>query len=147
MSGPAPETSGAQITLARDPASSRSARQFVRRFIADHRVDCEADVVALLVSEMVTNAVLHARGEITVHVAALPRALRVEVHDTSGKLPRQRRHGDDAATGRGLELVSTFASDWGARPLHRGGGQGKVVWFEVPARPGTATTPAARRHR
>lgn len=127
-------TSDAQITLAQDPVSPASARRFVRRFLVDSHVSCDDDSVELLVSEMVTNAVLHATGDITVYVAATPDTLRVEVHDASARLPRQRMHAEDAATGRGLDLVSTLAARWGAHTLHGVGEERKVVWFEVPAK-------------
>lgn len=133
MSDSARPATDAEITLAHDPVSPGSARRFVRRFLAARHVHCDDDAVELLVSEMVTNAVLHASGEITVYVAATSDNLRVEVHDRSPRLPRQRRHADDAATGRGLDLVSTLAARWGARTLHGVGEERKVVWFEVPA--------------
>ncbi len=141
MTEPAEPLSDAAITLAHDPVSPRSARQFVRRFVAEQHIDCDVDALAVLVSEMVTNAVLHARGAITVYVAALPVALRVEVHDASPRLPRQRGHGGEAATGRGLALVSSLARDWGAHTLHGAGEHRKVVWFELSARPRHSADP------
>jgi anti-sigma regulatory factor (Ser/Thr protein kinase) len=125
--------SDAEITLAHDPVSPGSARRFVRHFLADQPVECDVDSAQLLVSEVTTNAVLHATGSITLYVAVTEDALRVEVHDASPRMPRQRDHADDATTGRGLDLVSTLAARWGAHTLHSVGEQRKVVWFELPA--------------
>ncbi len=133
MTDSARATSDAEITLAHDLVSPRTARRFLRQFIEDARVDCDLDTADLLVSEVVTNAVLHARGAITVYVAALAGGVRVEVHDCSPLLPAPRRHADDATTGRGLDLVSTLASGWGAHTLHGAGEDRKVVWFELTA--------------
>jgi anti-sigma regulatory factor (Ser/Thr protein kinase) len=86
-----------------------------------------ADVVELLTSELVTNAVLHARTGITVRVVRNETGVRVEVADTCPTLPTTRLYSEDAVTGRGLQLVESLATAWGVEP-----GQGcKVLWFEV----------------
>jgi len=84
------------------------------------------DAVAL-VSELATNAVIHARTPFTITVSRDGDTIRVGVHDRSAVSPRRRAYGLDATTGRGLRLVATIASNWGidAEP------GGKVVWFEV----------------
>jgi len=87
--------------------------------------------VRLLVSEVVTNAVLYGVGEsIEVDVRCDHGRLRVEVGDPNPSLPIRRRPGPGSTSGRGLELVDVLALAWGADPLERGG---KVVWFEVVA--------------
>lgn len=87
------------------------------------------DLVTLLVSELVTNAVLHARCDFEVHVESGHHLVRIEVSDGSTLTPTIREHDDDAMTGRGLALVEQLASSWGVT-RHDGG---KTVWFEVPA--------------
>ena len=86
------------------------------------------DDAASLVSELATNAVIHARTPFTLVVSRIEDAVRVSVHDGSAVLPRRRAYGLDAATGRGLRLMSTMSSDWGI-DAEAGG---KVVWFELP---------------
>ena len=86
------------------------------------------DDAAALVSELATNAVIHARTPFTLVVSRIEDRVRVDVHDGSAVLPRRRAYGLDAATGRGLRLISTMSSDWGIE-AETGG---KVVWFELP---------------
>jgi hypothetical protein len=85
------------------------------------------DAVAL-VSELATNAVIHARTRFTIVVSREGETIRVGVHDLSAVIPRRREWGVDATTGRGLRLVATLSSRWGI-DAETGG---KVVWFEVP---------------
>ncbi|MFI9272329.1 ATP-binding protein [Kitasatospora sp. NPDC052896] len=89
-----------------------------------------ADTAELLVSELVTNALLHtASGAVLEAALGADRRLRVEVRDTSGRLPRPRRPGDTATSGRGLVLVEALADAWGVQS----GGDGKTTWFELSA--------------
>ncbi len=86
------------------------------------------DDVVTLVSELATNAVIHARTPYTIAVSHEGDTVRVWVHDLSAVIPRRRAYGLDATTGRGLRLVATLASSRGVDPET----EGKVVWFEVP---------------
>lgn len=90
---------------------------------------CEnaAEIAQLLVSELVTNAVLHAQSGIEVVVRHGGRRLRVEVGDASRTPPVLRRHDEDAMTGRGLSLVDQLSEAWGVER----NADGKRVWFEV----------------
>ena len=104
-----------------------------RRFVLEHAPELPAetqDSLVLLTSELVTNAVLHARTEFTVRVVREGETVRVTVEDGSLAVPRQRTYGTDSTTGRGLRLVETLSAAWGVDPLPGGG---KAVWFEVPA--------------
>jgi hypothetical protein len=59
--------------------------------------------------------------------------LRVEVSDTSNRLPAMQHPGDTDETSRGLSLVASISSRWGVAP-RRVNGQytvGKTVWFEI----------------
>ena len=89
------------------------------------------DVVKLLVSELVTNAVLHAKSEAEVVVQLRAECIRVEVLDRSRELPVVKDVPPDATSGRGMALVRSYASAWGTRSLPHG----KAVWFEVPRSP------------
>jgi len=85
------------------------------------------DTAALLTSELVTNALLHARSAPELRVILVAGRLRVSVSDDTPLPPTPKRYGTDAATGRGLLLVETMASAWGTDVS----GDGKVVWFEL----------------
>lgn len=91
------------------------------------RTDLCADA-ALAVSELVTNAVVHAGGPITLSVAYLDSTLHVEVHDTArAPLPSVRKPPASEKTGRGLNLVALVADRWSVTPTPGG----KTVWFEM----------------
>ncbi len=102
-----------------------------RHWIAAHLRDLPADVsscAALLTSELVTNAVLHAATPMCVTLHILPDRIRVDVADGNLSFPAIKDYGRDAATGRGLTLFNTLASDWGVQAVDGG----KIVWFELP---------------
>lgn len=83
----------------------------------------------LLTSELVTNALLHARSAPELDVRLVDGRLRVGVSDTTPVAPVRKRYGKEAATGRGLLLIETMASAWGTDPNEGG----KEVWFELAA--------------
>jgi anti-sigma regulatory factor (Ser/Thr protein kinase) len=118
------------LTLAPDTASVPAARRFVRVTLLAWGLPAAAEAAEILVSEVCTNAVLHARTEMTVKVSQAGDVAQICVEDGSPVLPRQRRHGVDATTGRGMQLVEMLSLRWGVD--HVGTGPGKVVWFEVP---------------
>jgi anti-sigma regulatory factor (Ser/Thr protein kinase) len=122
-----------------DRASPRRARAFVSRLLSAHDVPDDAtEIAVLLVSELVTNAVLHARTTCAVSVEVDDSGLvRVAVHDGSSTRPRLRRPHHGAATGRGLVYVDRLARRWGSTPSPHG----KTVWFELEP---TATFGGAR---
>lgn len=101
---------------------------------ADPEVD--VDTAALLVSELVTNAILHARTAVVVCVRHQGGRVRIEVHDSSGLTPRLHGFSGTSATGRGLQLLEGLAKRWGVEPDAEG--VGKTVWCEVDA-PAEAT--------
>lgn len=114
-----------RLELTRDEHAPATARWALGELIAD----CDAATVAdacLLVSELVTNSVVHGRGEmITVHIDSdRPGRLRCEVvDDGDGFVPRGRE--DRLIGGWGLDLVERIADSWGVR---RGSTH---VWFEL----------------
>lgn len=103
------------------------ARQFARRAAGDSPADVET--LVLLVSEVVTNAVLHARSDIRLDIRPAGDVLRVEVHDGSPVEPRVHHFHLTSGTGRGLRMLEQLARRWGVEADPTGGG--KVVWFEV----------------
>ncbi|MFG3333988.1 SpoIIE family protein phosphatase [Streptomyces tendae] len=109
------------------PVSVAAARRFVGAALDGAPADL-VGTAQLLVSELVTNAVLHARTEVEVSVARLDGRVRVRVGDRRpgrGLVPQ--RCSPYAGTGQGLALVEQLASRFGAD----GGDAGKTVWFEL----------------
>ena len=124
-----------QVSYEGSPSSVPEARHAVEAALAAWGLDDLSWTAALLVSELAANALLHARTSFTVTLEALPDgAARLAVSDGSAAMPRARRYGEEATTGRGLNLVEDLARGWG---VERQDG-GKTVWAEVaPAAAGT----------
>ncbi|MEU3460524.1 ATP-binding protein [Streptomyces sp. NPDC006733] len=93
-------------------------------------------VVALLVSELVTNAVRHGSGAEVLRLMWDERRLRIAVDDASAELPVMRAARPDRPGGHGMNLVRRLAGGWGAAP--RDGG--KRVWADLV--PGWEPSPA-----
>ncbi len=117
-----------EIVLPAHPRSAREARQFVAAQL-ENGYARHSDTAQLLVSELVTNAILHARTRVCVRVVRRNGRVRVEVVDHSQTATRGRRYSSEATTGRGLGLVEALADEWGVDVDPSGGG--KTVWFEV----------------
>lgn len=116
-------------SLPGEPSSVAKARGFAEDTLEGWRRTDVCDAATLVVSELVTNAVLHAGSDIRLRLVLDERSLRVEVHDASSVLPSDPDYGTDAVTGRGLHLVSLLADSWGAEPRSPAG---KVVWCRLP---------------
>ena len=117
----------AGLTLPSDGCSAGLARTFTRTTLDrwDYRGD--HDDAVLVVSELVTNAVLHGTGTRTLRLVGTPWRVRVEVSDGNPVPPAARRSGADG--GWGIRLVDQLATAWGVSPAPNGGG--KVVWCEL----------------
>jgi anti-sigma regulatory factor (Ser/Thr protein kinase) len=122
-----------EMTLAAVPSAPGAARQAVRTwFESRHCGDDAMDTAALLVTELVSNAVVHATGPslwLTVD-ETMTDALHVAVRDGSHLIPQCSTQAPDVdqAGGRGLFMVDAFSTRWGWEPLSTG----KRVWFELP---------------
>jgi len=117
------------------------ARRFGRATLSSWGMAGLADVVELLLSEVVTNAVTHAQsgGEIRFFVNG--QAVRVEVSDAGRGCVTPRDAGPDDVSGRGMAIVDALATRWGVEPSDAldatgNGYTAKTVWFEVDL-PGT----------
>ncbi|MFF3542735.1 SpoIIE family protein phosphatase [Streptomyces platensis] len=114
-----------------EPERIAEARRQVRDVLHDWADPDQVDSAVLMVSEMVTNVLLHTDGdallvaEITGERGA--RRIRVDVADSSDELPHRRSPGELASSGRGLMLLELLAGAWGVDPR----GDGKSTWFEL----------------
>lgn len=120
------------IEVPNDAAAPAIARQFVR----DHSDHLPPELIAdaaLLVTELVTNAVRYGRPRITVRITLDPPRLGVLVRDEGADLPPREpvQPPMESAAGRGLVIVDRVSSDWGVVPAITS--SGKTVWFELVA--------------
>jgi DNA-binding NarL/FixJ family response regulator len=113
-------------TLEATVAAPGQARRFIREAL-DPGGEEVVDTVELLVSELVTNAVVHAASEPRLEVEVSPSLVRVAVYDDDPDLPAHRDPDVERPGGRGLHLLDQLASRWSAERA----GTGKVVWFEL----------------
>jgi two-component sensor histidine kinase len=114
---------GFTLVLPSDAATPRVARQAVAEAYGDHQ---RCNELLLCVSEVVTNAVLHARSAARITLRRRDQVLTVEVEDDDPTLPVRRPHSTTATTGRGLRILDDLTLRWGTRPV----ATGKVVWFD-----------------
>jgi anti-sigma regulatory factor (Ser/Thr protein kinase) len=117
--------------LAPDLTAPQTAREHARQACADITSQALADDVALVVSELVTNAMTHGAGEISLVLRVEPSEVRVSVWDQGLSFVAQPVEAEHAAEhSRGLALVGELASSWGVDGL---AGAGKSVWAVVGA--------------
>lgn len=121
------------------------ARRFARQTLRGWGLDQMVDDVALVVSELVTNALRHGLGDggplgpaaaappVRLGLARWSSRLVCSVRDPSSRGPAPRSPGAAAESGRGLHLVASCSETWGWHPLT---GAGKVVWALFPAAEG-----------
>ncbi len=115
--------------LAPHPTSVGVARRFVRDVLMTRQVaDGVVSTVELLTSEVVTNAILHARSGPQLAVEVDETVVRVAIRDVSPELPVRQLSRLDEVSGRGVVIVDELASAWGVERERDGG---KRVWFEV----------------
>ena len=107
----------------------RAARAFLRTVFSVWGCDDEDEVAAVLISEVVTNAIRHTAGKVTLRITLAGDVVRVEASDGAPGPLRALPLDVTADGGRGLFLVEMLARDWGAVDDDYGG---KIVWFEVP---------------
>lgn len=123
-----PATDGAVLDVASTPSSVALVRRYCVDACSEFGWADSAATVELLVSELATNAIVHAGGlRVRVRVLDQGLRLRVEVSDDSPALPVPRRAVAGAENGRGLAMVSRLAVDAGCEVAV----DGKTAWFEV----------------
>lgn len=121
------------------PATAGQARVAVRRFVADlDGPPTNADDAALVVSELVANALAHSRDtgpDIELELRARQGVLHIEVQDHEPRPPVLQEPALDSEVGRGLLIVDAVSSHWGWATVD---GVRKRVWCDVPIEPGGA---------
>jgi anti-sigma regulatory factor (Ser/Thr protein kinase) len=117
------------LELPADTVSPGAARRFLRDVFEESSVvDPPSETAVLLASELVSNAVLHARTDLAVRCLVHETCVRIEVSDGNSRRPVAAFTPVDATSGRGLGLVQALSDNWGIE----GTADGKLVWFEVP---------------
>ncbi|MFF9625715.1 SpoIIE family protein phosphatase [Streptomyces griseosporeus] len=127
-----PRVRRTMLTVAQaEPEQVATGRQQLRDLLHDWSSPDQVDSAVLLVSEMLTNVLVHTDADalLVAEVTGEPgaRRLRVEVTDAGDDLPHVRRPGELASSGRGLVLIELLADSWGVAPR----GEGKSIWFEL----------------
>ncbi|WP_111601417.1 ATP-binding SpoIIE family protein phosphatase [Streptomyces sp. Amel2xB2] len=140
LSGTGGGSAAVRVSLAGTAQAPAAARQFVRKALADWEVPrAPADDVTLLVSELVTNAVVHAGTSVLLECRYEDGTLLVQAADRHpGRAVETRAAAADADGGRemhqghGLRLLAALAEEWGVTYRR----DGKTVWFRMPCGPG-----------
>ena len=109
------------------PSAVVQARRIAVRTLGDWQVEGLTDATALVTTELVTNAVLHAQTPLQLTMVSADGQVRLAVRDRGGGLTASHpEHPDDTSLhGRGLLLVDAYTSGWGTLPARR---SGKTVW-------------------
>ena len=117
---------GIDVELPRDPSAAAAARCELRETLAGRLPQRVLDDLALVVSELVTNAVMHGQGGIRLRLQVDDENVRGEVVDAGGGFEHELRElGLFATSGRGLLIVDRLTTRWG---VHEGTTH---VWFEM----------------
>ena len=120
--------SAAELRLGKEPDAVPKARRFVASSLNGAPLPLVHDV-ELVVTELVTNSLLHGEPPVAVRLEDRGESIRIEVEDAGRSLPVVATRSTEAMTGRGLTLVASLATGWGV-DLGRSGS--KVVWAELP---------------
>lgn len=119
--------------LGRDPAQVMHAREQARKALCDWGLGEHADLAALVVSELVTNAICHGEGAAQIGLSRAGGDLRVEVHDDGAGRPVRRPAGAADEAGRGLALIDGLIELYGGRRgiTEDASGPGKTVYVVI----------------
>lgn len=124
---PTPRDVEAWRRFPRSEATPRLARDFVREQLWAWQLEHLGDDAVLVVSELATNAVTHARSDVSVALERQGSGVRVVVGDASSSVPGAREPDRDRPGGRGLSMVDVLADAWGYELV----GGGKLLWAHL----------------
>jgi hypothetical protein len=116
------------LDIEHGPLGPAQARAAVAAWSDGSALGAHCDDLLLIVSELVTNAVLHGAPPVRVEVVTDERTVTVSVVDGARTAPQRRTAGAAAESGRGMLLVDLLSADSGVRPA----AQGKAVWACLP---------------
>jgi len=118
----------ARLELPDDPRSVPLARGLLTQLLGQWEMEDFVDLAALLITELVANAIRHVPGTCAVELTRRGDALRIAVVDTGAGVPDLRSPGLSTFGGRGLHIVNALATAWGIEHLDDGC---KAVWAEL----------------
>lgn len=122
----------AHMDLQPGPRAVSTGRRFLTTTLSTWQLPSDLiDTARLLTSELLTNALVHAPGPLTVSVIRSATELTVEVTDTSSDPPCPRQAAATDESGRGLALITALAHKWGTHPHP----PGKTVWYTLSLTP------------
>jgi anti-sigma regulatory factor (Ser/Thr protein kinase) len=111
-----------------EPAAPATARRFVADVLRSWgHADAVIQEAQLVISELATNAVIHASSPFSVRISGEDSGVRISVTDRSPASPQLKAPSESEPTGRGLQVVSALASRWGVDTLE----VGKSVWAQL----------------
>jgi anti-sigma regulatory factor (Ser/Thr protein kinase) len=120
-----------QRAIEAELSSVAPARRWAREKFEAAGVEPDVrDLLVLLVSEVVTNAVAHAAPPLLLRIETSPEVTRVEVKDRARRMPILKDPAPTETGGRGIRFVNDLSTRWGTEPA-RGADGLKTVWFEV----------------
>jgi DNA-binding NarL/FixJ family response regulator len=125
----------AALDLPLELSAVREARHFVSKKLREWELEPLVDDALLIVSELATNAMTHARSGCGLRLVLTPTTLRIEVVDSGTGTPEPQPPSVTGESGRGVNLVAALTTAWGMEVVE---GEGKLVWAELP-RPATAS--------
>lgn len=121
-----------RVRLPSEPTAPRRARDFLAATCSAWNAERLLETAALVLSELVSNAVLYAGTDLVVELRLGGGRLTMSVRDGAGALPRPGEAKPGAIGGHGLDIVSRLADTWGVSPDPAGG---KTVWCTLRADP------------
>ncbi len=117
--------SRSMVVYDRHSTSVGEARSWVDAFLVEHLIENGMrDDAQLVVSELMTNALMHGEGSLVLRAAITGNAIQVSVTDSGDELPEVLPLDPTRIGGLGLVVVDRIASDWGVAPFPGG----KTVW-------------------
>ena len=139
-SGDTASVDAAEMAFSDSAESVAQARRMAGEQLISWGLDELADDARLVVSELLSNAALHAKPPIQMRLARIAGGVRIEVSDGSREMPLLIRARPDAMTGRGWSLVQALVHKWGADRAPRAWG-GKTVWVTMLLTDGAGVEP------
>jgi two-component sensor histidine kinase len=120
------------------PSSAAEARRFALATLADWGLTRLKDTVTLLVTELVSNGVRHARTSLELRLSFDGSCLRIAVADGDARPPVARTREERTVGGWGLTLIDALSTEWGTDVEES---RGKTVWFEIDTTAGASAPP------